>query len=342
MSVPPAATILQLVQGYRAAQLVYMAAKLGLADLLGDGAKSAAVLAAATGTDAPTLRRLLRALASIGVVAEDDGGDFRMTPAGGCLRGDVPGSLRPAVLFLMSQDKQRAWAALEHSVATGATAFDHVFGMPVFDFYAAHPEAEISREHDGAMAGLTSLTTDAILGAYDFASLGTIVDVGGGNGAFLAAILRANPSVRGVLFDLPHVVAGAPEVLAGAGVAERCAVVAGSFFDDPVPEGGDAYLLKRIIHDWDDDRSRAILAACRRAMRPGARLLLVDEVLPRRAEPGPATAAFLLDMEMLVATPGGRERTEEGFRALLRAAGFSLSRVVPAARTLSVVEGLPD
>ena len=341
MSTPPAVALLQILQGYRSAQAAYVAAKLGIADLLGDGAKSAEALAVATRTHLPALRRLLRANASLGLLVEDDRGEFRLTPMGACLRRDAPGSLRSAALFLMSQEGQRTWAALEHSVATGEPAFDHVFGLPVFDFYAAHPEAERSREHDGAMAALTAVVTEAVLRAYDFSAFGTLVDVGGGNGAFLAAILRANAAVRGLVFDLPHVVAGAPEVLDAAGIAARCAVVGGSFFES-VPEGGDAYLLKRIVHDWDDERALAILAACRRAMKPGARLLVVDEVLPLRAGPDVATSAYLLDLEMLVATSGGRERTEEEFRALYRAAGFTLSRVVPAARSLCVVEGLPD
>jgi hypothetical protein len=340
VSVPPAIGLLQIVQGYRAAQAVYVAARLGITDLVGEDAKSAEALAASTGTHAPALRRLLRALAGLGLFVEDDRGDFRLTPMGACLRRDVPGSQRSTALFLMSQEGQRAWSALGYSVATGAPAFDHVFGMPVFDFYAAHPDAERSREHDGAMAALTNLVTEAVLRAYDFSALGTLVDVGGGNGAFLAAILRANPALRGVLFDLPHVVAGASGVLTGADVTPRCAVVGGSFFES-VPEGGDAYLMKRIIHDWDDERAHAILVACRRAMRPGARLVVVDEVLPCRAEPS-ATAAYLLDLEMLVATSGGRERTEDEFRQLYRAAGFTLSRVIPAAGSLCLVEGLPD
>ena len=340
MSTPAPIALLQIVQGYRAAQAVYVAAKLGIADLLGEEAKSAEAMARATGAHAPTLRRLLRAIASLGLLVEDDRGDFRLTPVGACLRSDVPGSLRSGALFLMSQEGQRAWAELEHSVLTGAPAFDHVFGTPVFDFYVEHPEAERSRVHDDAMAAFTAMITDAVLRAYDFSAFGVLVDVGGGNGTFLGAILRANPGVRGLLFDLPHVVAGAPEVLGAAGVAARCAVAGGSLFEW-VPEGGDAYLLKRIIHDWDDERACGILAACRRAMKPGARLLVVDEVLPLRAGPDVATEAHLLDLEMLVATSGGRERTEEEFRALYRAAGFTLSRVVPAARSLCVVEGLP-
>ena len=339
LSTPPAAALLQLVSGYRAAQAVYVAAKLGIADLLRDGAKGSDALAAATRTHAPTLRRLLRTLASLGVFEEDDRGDFRLAPMGTCLRRDVPESLRAAVLVLMSQEGQRAWAALQHSVATGEPAFDHVFGMPVFDFYAAHPEAERAHAHDEGMAALTALVVDAVLGAYDFSAFQTLVDVGGGNGAFLAAILRANPALRGMLFDLPHVVAGASGVLADAGVASRCTIAAGSFFES-VPEGGDAYILKRIIHDWDDERAVAILTACRRAMKRGGRLLIVDEVLPRRAAASDATSAFLLDLEMLVGTSGGRERTEEEFRTLLTDTGFAFARVVPVVRCLGVVEGL--
>jgi SAM-dependent methyltransferase len=257
---------------------------------------------------------------------------------GTLLRRDVPGSLRAGVLLLMGEEGQRAWGALQYSVETGKSAFEHVYGMGPFDYYAAHPEAERSQVHDCAMAGFTALVTDAIVRAYDFSRTRMVIDVGGGNGALLAAILRANPTVRGIVYDLPHVVAGVAEVAKAAGVDDRCAIVAGSFFES-VPEGGDMYVLKRIIHDWDDDRARAILTACRRAMKPGARLLVVDEVLPQRAETPDAAAAFLLDLEMLVG-PGGRERTEDEFRTLLAASGLALARVVPAVRRLSIVESL--
>ena len=333
----PAAALMRLLHGYRAAHALYLVARLDVADHLRDTAKSSDVLAAETGTDGPTLRRILRALTTLGVFTEDERGHFRLTPMGTLLRRDVPGSLRAGVLLLMDEQGQRAWGALQYSVETGKSAFEHVFGMGTFDYYSAHPEAERSQVHDDAMAGFTALVTDAIVRAYDFSGARMVIDVGGGNGALLAAILRANPTMCGTVYDLPHVVAGVVEVAKAAGVDDRCAVVAGSFFES-VPEGGDVYILKRIIHDWDDERAGAILTACRRAMRPGTRLLVVDEVLPRRADTADAAAAFLLDLEMLVMTSGGRERTEDEFRSLLAASGFTLARVVPVVRCLSIVE----
>ena len=333
----PAAALMRLLHGYRAAHALYLVARLDVADHLRDAAKSSDMLAAETGTDGPTLRRILRALTSLGVFTEDERGRFRLTPTGTLLRRDVPGSLRAGVLLLMDEQGQRAWGALQYSVQTGKSAFEHLFGMGPFDYYAAHPEAERSQVHDDAMAGFTALVTDAIVRAYDFSGARMVIDVGGGNGALLAAILRANRTICGTVYDLPHVIAGVAEVAGAAGVDDRCAVVAGSFFES-VPEGGDVYILKRIIHDWDDERAGAILTACRRAMQPAARLLVVDEVLPRRADTADAAAAFLLDLEMLVMTSGGRERTEDEFRSLLAASGFTLARVVPVIRCLSIVE----
>jgi O-methyltransferase/methyltransferase family protein len=338
MNVPPSAALMQMVIGYRASQALYVAAKLGIADLLKDGPKGSDALAQATQAHPAALRRLLRALVSLGVFEEDAQGRFGLTPMGTHLRSDVPGSLRAPVLFLAGEEGWRSWGALLHSVQTGEPAFDHVYGMGGFDYYAEHPEG--AKILDEAMAGFTALVADAVLGAYDFSGTRTLVDVGGGNGALLAAILKAHPTMRGILFDLPHVVSGAPQVLGDAGVVARCQVVGGSFFES-VPEGGDAYLLKWIIHDWDDERSVAILTACRRAMKGNGKLLVVDQVLPHRAEPSESTDAFMFDLEMLVVTSGGRERSEDEFRTLLAAAGFRLNRVVATTWVrLGVIEGL--
>jgi hypothetical protein len=338
MSLPPSAVLMQMVSGYRASQALYVAAKLGIADLLKDGPKSSDELAEAAHAHPAALRRLMRALASLGIFEEDAAGRFSLTPMGTCLRSDVPGSLRAPVLFLVGEEGWRAWGALLHSVQTGEPAFDHVYGMGGFDYGAQHPE--FSKVLDESMAAFAAPVADAVLAAYDFSGTSTLVEVGGGNGALLSAILRAHPELRGILFDLPHVVTGASKVLADAGVADRCEVVGGSFFDS-VPGGGDTYMLKWIIHDWDDDRSIAILRACHRAMKGTGKLLVLDQILPRRAEPSGATAVFMFDLEMLVVAPGGRERTEDEFRALLAAAGFRVNRVVATTwLRLGVIEGL--
>ena len=230
------------------------------------------------------------------------------------------------------------WQALGdllYSVQTGKAAFDHAHGMAPFEYFEQHPEAHDT--FNRAMAGYSAQTSGAIVAAYDFAGIGTLVDVGGGHGALLAAILQANPGLRGVLFDLPDVVAGAPGVLEAAGVAERCEVVGGDF-SDSVPPGGDAYLLKNIVHGMDDERATALLERCRRAMVDRSKLLVVELTVPSGNEP---SLGKVIDLEMLLMTRGGRERTEDEYRALFEAAGFRLTRVIPTASPLSVIEGVP-
>src|SRR5262249_28867669 len=280
-----------------------------------------------------SLYRLLRALASIGIFAEDPDGRFRLTPLAECLRSDVPGTQRPAAL-LMGGEHYRSWGEFLYSVRTGRTAFDHAYGMPVFDYLAVHPEqAEV---FDAAMTAIHGAETGAMLAAYDFSGVGTLVDVGGGNGSLLCAVLRQYPSMHGVLFDRGHVVERARPNLRAAGVEGRCRAVAGSFFES-VPPGGDAYLLRHIIHDWDDEQSLRILRNCRRAVGGQARLLIVESVIPPGNEP---SFSKWLDLNMLV-VPGGLERTEAEYRDLLQQAGFRLVGVVPTAMEVSVIEGQP-
>jgi hypothetical protein len=331
--------LLQVITGYASAQIVHVAAQLGLADLLTDGPRSVEDLAAATGTHAPSLARLVRALAALGIVAEADGGRIELTPLGVPLRSDVPGSVRDAVLFLVGEWFWRAWGGLLHSLRTGEPAFDRIYGMSNFEYWEHEPEA--GAIHDAFFRAMTRTTNAPIVASYDFSRFGIVVDVGGSTGALLAAILVAHPGVRGILFDLPHVVSGAGSVLAEAGVADRCEVVGGSFFES-VPKGGDAYVLRYVIHDWDEERSVAILRRCREAMAPGAVLLLVEQVVPERLEAVPeARRVTRLDLQMLVLTPGGRERTAEEFRSLLRAAGFELRAVNPTASPFCMLEAVP-
>jgi hypothetical protein len=330
---PPPATLLQMMTGYWVSQALYVAAKLGIADLLADGPVDCEDLAAATGTHAPSLQRVLRALASVGVFTEASPGSFALTPLAELLRTETPGSMR-ALAIMYAEEQYRAWGGLLHSVRTGEMAFDHQFGMGYFEYLAQHPEAD--RVFNEAMTGWTHQLVGAVVDTYDFSPFKTVVDVGGGYGTLLAAVLRSNPGTRGVLFEQPHVVASVEEQLVSAGVADRCTFVGGDFFV-AVPGGGDAYVLSQILHDWDDERCVAILAQCRRAMPDHAKLLVVELVLPEGDEP------FLgkwLDLHMLVLL-GSRERTASEYDALFRAAGFKLVRVVPTPPGPSVVEAVP-
>jgi O-methyltransferase domain len=334
---PPNIVLMQMMLGYYLSRSLHVAATLGIADLVAAGTRGAGELAAATGTHAPSLRRLMRWLASNGLFVEEDDGAFTLTPIGECLRSGVPGSMRAGVLLFtgMTQD---AWRDLLYSVQTGEPAFPRVFGTDSFSYMAQHPDD--AANFDAAMADFTAFVAAAVSAAYDFSGLGTLVDVGGGNGMLLAGILRANPSLRGILFDLPHVAERARARLADDGLADRCTAIGGDFFTD-VPPGGDAYVLKHVIHDWDDARALAILRSCRRAMRAHAKLLIVEGIYPARVEASLASrAAASNDMNMLVCT-GGRQRSEAEFRTLYAQAGFALTRIVPTMANSCVIEGVP-
>ncbi len=323
----------RMMTGYWISQAIYVAAKLRLADRLADGPQPIAVLAEATGTHNQTLYRLLRALASVGIFAEDGPGNYGLTPTAELLRSDVPGSLW-SMAILMGEEHYHAWGGLLESVRTGKTAFDRLFGKPIFAYLTENPEK--ARIFDAAMTAIHGRETPAVLDAYDFSGIRVLADIGGGNGSNLIGILGRHPGLRGVLFDLPHVVERAGTALEAAGLADRCASVGGSFFKS-IPVEADAYFLRHIIHDWDDEDSGRILRNVRAAMPPGARLLLVEHVLPAGNAP---SFGKLLDLNMLI-MPGGIERTEDEFRRLYEAAGFRLSRVVPAQDDLSVIEGIP-
>jgi hypothetical protein len=297
---------------------------------------SGAQLAVATSTDPASLRRILRALVALGVLAETDTGAFALTPVGHLLRTDHPGSLRAPVLFMTGDVRWRCWGDLLESVRTGEPATQRVLGMSAFEFYAANPE--VAEIHAAAMAATSKLFDAAICQAYEFSKFRCLVDVGGGPGQLIADILSANRRLQGILFDLPHVVAHAPRLLAAAGVADRCRIQAGSFFDT-VPTGGDAYILKQIIHDCDDDRAGAILAECRKAMPADGTVLVVERLLPEHARAGTETDLYFIDLEMLAMTPGGRERTEAEFRQLFAGAGLRLQQVVPTPSAFRIFEG---
>jgi SAM-dependent methyltransferase len=339
---PPTATLLRLATAYQASRALHVAARLGLADLLTGGPRTAEDLASATGTHAPSLRRLLRALAAFGVFREaapEEGGRFALTPLGGHLAADAPGSARAMVLMWGHEDYRRTWDALEHCVRTGETAALHLFGAT--DWMGRYErDPELLAAYSAGMTAMAATAAEAVAAAYDFGGARHVVDVGGGQGRLLATILRAHPGLRGTLLDRPEVVESAGALLAEAKVAERCERVGGDMFA-AVPEGGDLYVLSRVIHDWGDAESVALLARCRRAMAEGGRLLLVERVPPERAPPSAAVQGHVLsDLNMLVRT-GGRERTEAEYRTLLAAAGLRLTRIIPTRAPWSVVEGMP-
>lgn len=325
--------LMNLLGGKWVSQAMAVAAELRLADLLKDGAKPTAELARATGASEDGVYRLLRALASVGLFAESGRRTFRLTPLGKSLRSDTPESRGGYARFTGHESTWRPWGELRYSVRTGQPAFDQVFGMPVFEYFAKTPEA--AAVFDAAMTSISTFESKAVVEAYDFSGIGTLVDVAGGHGLLIATILKANRKMRGILFDLPHVTAGALALLRSHGVADRCGIASGDFFG-AVPEGGDAIILKHIIHDWDDERAVQILRNCHRALRPGGRVLIVDAAIPLG---NAAHFGKLLDLEMLVLTPRGRERTRDEFRDLLKSAGFAFKRAVSTATHLSVVEG---
>jgi hypothetical protein len=266
----------------RASRALYIAAELDVADQLTMGPRTAEELSRNVKVDANALRRIMRALCSLGVFAESSTGEFSLNSTAELLRSDVPGSYRAAVLLSAGDVRWRCWSGLLDTVRVGGGGAERALGMEVFDFYSAHPEE--SEIHDQAMRAISATQVSAIVAAKDFAQAGVVVDVGGGTGELLAAVLVANPSVRGILFDLPHVVAHAQRVFVEKGVADRTRIVGGSFFES-VPREGNTYLLKTVIHDWDDARATAILANCRTAMTLDDTLIIIERELPEVGTP---------------------------------------------------------
>jgi hypothetical protein len=323
--------VFQIATGYIASAALYAAAKLRLADHLADGPKGVADLARATGANEDALYRVLRLLASVGIFEESASRHFANNAASTTMRTGTPGSVYDLALWMADPFHFRVYADAMHSVMTGLPAVEKTVSGPVFDYFRDNPEQ--SEVFNNAMTAFSAFVIPAALEAYDFSGIRTLVDIAGGHGQVLTSILLAHPGMRGVLFDLDHVIAGAIPRIAQLGLSDRCTTATGDFFK-AVPEGGDAYIMKHIIHDWDDDRAATILRNIRAAMAPGARVILIESVLA----PGNAPdLGKLIDLEMLL-MPGGRERTEEEFRALFARAGFELTRVVPTKSPLSVLE----
>ncbi|WP_414570332.1 methyltransferase [Nostoc sp. CCY 9925] len=329
----PEIVLLQMRYGSWIFQSIYAAAKLGIADLLKDGSRSSEDLASVTSTHEGSLYRLLRALASMGVFAETEPSFFTLTPLGNYLRSDVPDSLKARVI-MNGEEQYRAWGEIMYSIQTGKSAFEHLYGMNLLDYYAQNPEA--GKNFNQAMTSSSILQNPGIVLDYDFSDVQTLVDVGGGHGKLLTDILKAYPKMKGILFDQPEAIKGAKSLIEQAGILDRCQLIAGNFFES-VPAGGDAYILKYVIHDWDDERAIAILKCCYQAMPEHGKLLLVEQVIPSANQ---ASFSKMLDLEMLVLCPGGCERTEAEYRILMEKSKFQFIKIVPTQSSLSVIEAL--
>ena len=331
------AALIEKIGGYMHAHALGLAAELKLADLIHSGVDTSAALAEATGTHEPSLRRLLRLLAAVGITTEPAPGTFGLTPVGDLLRSDSPDSLYAFTRMFTHESHFSAWQGLGHAVRTGDSAWDHVFGKNIYAYLADLPE--LSELFNVAMSQESRIAAGHIAAAYDFSGVSKVVDIGGGDGTLVSAILRANPGPTGVVFDSPAGVAQAEDVLAAAGLSDRTTVVAGDFFES-VPEGGDLYIIKSVFQDWDDGPAKAILRTVRAHIPADATLLIVGSVLPETAAPG-EPIPFYTDMNMLV-NSGGRERTESHFRELLTETGFSVESVaLKAAGPLSIIKANP-
>jgi hypothetical protein len=333
-ALPPHAQLIQMGTASWVSAVVYAAAKLGIADRLATGPRSAPELAGTTRTHAPSLHRLMRTLAGLGILTERDGQRFELTSLGEALKTDAPGSARATVMAFCGPAFWHGWEEIAYSLETGETGFEKAWGMPFFEYLAQHPQE--ASHFSEAMVGYHGAEPPAVARAYDFSGLKTIVDVGGATGNMLAAVLSQHAAPRGVLYDRPHVVSDAPALLKARGVEARVAIESGDFFER-VPAGGDAYLLSHIIHDWNEEQCLTILGHCRNVIQPDGRLLIVETVLPAGDTPHQGKVQ---DMVMLV-FPGGQERTEAEYASLLGQAGFRLSRVVPTESIVSVVEAVP-
>ena len=327
--------LMDLINGFQTSQAIHVAVTLGVPDLLRNGALPSDQLASITGTHPRSLYRLLRALAAIGVLSESEDRRFALAPLGRALASDAERSRNAWARFVAGPPMWAAWGHLLHSVRTGETGFRRIHGRDVWSFRADNPED--SALFDLAMRENTRGIVRELLSAYDFTQFSNIVDVGGGNGTLIARLLAACQQATGTLLDLAHVVAGAGDVLEQTGVRRRCKVLAGSFFDG-VPGGGDAYVLKSILHDWDDREAQDILRNCRRAMSADARLLVVERML---APPNEGLEGKLSDLNMLV-NAGGRERTSEEFIALLAGAGFELRATIRLPSSRFIIEAVPS
>jgi hypothetical protein len=333
-ALPPHAQLIQIGTAYWASQMLVVAAQLKLADHLAGGPRKSSEVADELGMNAPAFHRFMRSLAGMGLLSEVASATFALTPLGEALQTGAPGSAWASILTLGGEVGRKSWDGLLYSLKTGKTGMEEAFGQPLFDYLAERPEA--ASLFSETMVGFHGAEPPAVAAAYDFGAFASIVDVGGATGNLLVHILERHKSPRGVLFDLAHVVAEAPPLIASHGMTDRVSIESGSFFDG-VPRGHDAYVLSHIIHDWDQDQCQTILRNCRSAIDPKGRLLIVEMVLPEGDTPH---LGKMLDMMMLVG-PGGQERTPSEYATLLNRAGFELTKVVPTASDVSIVEAVP-
>jgi hypothetical protein len=335
VSAPPDAILMQMLFGAQMQKSICVATKLGIAELLAERPWTTDELAAQTGTHAPSLYRLLRTLASIGIFAETADHKFELTPIAALLRSDAPNSMRDFVIMMDEGWLWQAWGELMYSVQTGGVAHEKVQGMSSFEFYERNEEA--GKVFNRAMTNFTLAVIPAIVEAYDFSDVKKLVDIAGGHGLLLAGILKANPQTQGILFDLPFVIKSAGELLEKEGVRHRVELASGDFFQS-VPTGADAYMMKHIIHDWDDESSIKLLRNIRSAINEKGKVLIIEMLVPEGNEPHPAKA---LDILMLL-MEGGKERTKDEYRKLLEASGFRLTKIIPTKSPYSVIEGEPQ
>lgn len=329
---PPEAIMSNVMFSALMTQALYVAAKLGVADLLKNGPLTAAELAQETETNEGALYRVLRSLSGNGIFHETDSRVFVNTPLSDALRSDVPNSMRSGAIFMGEAWHWAVWGDMLHSVRTGQPAWAKILSEDVFDYFNQNPEA--GRIFNNAMTDMSKATAQPVIEVYDFSGIGTLADIAGGHGYLLSQILKSNPDMKGMLFDVPAVIAGADELLASEGVSDRVEKVSGDFFKE-VPSA-DAYIMKHIIHDWDDERSIKILQSIHRAMNGDGKVLLVETVVPDGNEPH---YSKLLDLEMLV-SPGGIERTAGEYAELFQNAGFKLTRIIPTRSPMSVIEAV--
>jgi hypothetical protein len=329
---PSPFVLFQMATGYWVSQAIYVAAKLGIADLLKDGPQSCAALAAATASDVPSLFRLMRALASVGVFSHVGRDCFALSRLAESLQTDAPASLR-AMVITVGEIHYQACGNLLHSIQTGSPAFNNAFGASLFDYLGQNVAA--ADAFNQGMTNASSMLAYAVLMAYDFAGISSIIDIGGGQGKLLEKILQFNPDMRGTVFDMASTIERANQQPGTNERRRRCSYVAGDFFSS-VPQGADAYVLSSVIHDWDDNRAITILRNCRSAMTKNSKILLVEMIVPDAASP---SFSKLIDLNMLVMN-GGRERTRGEFCALLSAADYKLTRIVPTMAPQSVIEAI--
>lgn len=329
----PTEQMLKMMSGLWVTRGIYVAAKLGISDHLTDGPKTAAELAAATSSHADSLYRILRMLAAVGIYSETEGKRFSLTPLSETLVTDAPGSLRPGAIAELGEIHYEAWGNIMHSVKTGEIAFDHHYGKDVWQYFETDPAK--AANFNRYMASSSEPLNQAISMKYDFTGVGTLVDVGGGLGGMISAILAANPALKGIVFDAPSVVEKSKEFLAEKGLAQRCEAVGGDFFKS-VPAGGDVYSMRWILHDWEDEKALTILRNIHQVLPDNGKLLLAEAVVPEGPEPH---FSKFFDLIMLTMT-GGRERTETEWSELLGKAGFKIERIIPTDSFLSIIEAV--